>query len=198
MKAKLQKELLKKYPEFFDYLSRDQRIPVSDDPFETAAELLKQKTIVVPIQFGFEVDDGWYMLLDVLIGEIKQYLDNENENRKTEIRSKFWRKWIRYFFNISYNKKGIKKFLEWFEEKLPKGIEPMTLHLTQVKEKYGGLSFYYNGGDDTIYGMVRFAEELSYHICENCGSTTNVSQTEGWIKTLCDKCMIKYLQKNLN
>ena len=59
---------------------------------------------------------------------------------------------------------------------------------TQVKEKYGSLRFYYNGGDRLIDGMVWLAENLSYKICEDCGSTENVTQTEGWIYTRCEKC----------
>jgi hypothetical protein len=59
---------------------------------------------------------------------------------------------------------------------------------TGVKEKYGGLSFNYGGGDRLIDGMVWLAEHLSYKICENCGSTKNVTQTEGWIYTRCEIC----------
>jgi len=58
----------------------------------------------------------------------------------------------------------------------------------QVKEKFGGLRYYYHGGDDTIHGMVWLAEHMSYYICENCGTTENVGQTEGWIRVLCEKC----------
>ena len=62
---------------------------------------------------------------------------------------------------------------------------------TQVKEKYGTLRFYYNGGNDQQEGMISFAESLSGSICENCGSTEEVKQTEGWINTLCKKCLEK-------
>lgn len=62
---------------------------------------------------------------------------------------------------------------------------------TQVKEKYGGLRFYFTGGNDYIDGMVHLAESMSYHICEECGSIKEVGQTGGWIKTLCKKCAIK-------
>lgn len=64
---------------------------------------------------------------------------------------------------------------------------------TQVKEKYGGLRFYCQGGDETIDGMIWFAENLSFNICEICGNTKEVKQTEGWIKTLCINC---YNQQN--
>ena len=60
---------------------------------------------------------------------------------------------------------------------------------TQVKEKYGGLNFYYTGGDSMTDGMVWLAESMSYRTCETCGSTNNVTQTEGWIYTRCEKCI---------
>ena len=76
---------------------------------------------------------------------------------------------------------------------------------TQVKEKYGGLRFYYtilasNKEDKSrerhcgvIDGIVGFAEFLSEETCELCGSIDSVSQTKGWIKTLCKICMKKEL-----
>ena len=63
--------------------------------------------------------------------------------------------------------------------------------ITQIKEKFGGLRFYYSGGNSHISGMVWLAEHLSYATCETCGSTENVSQTKGWIKTICGKCLEK-------
>jgi hypothetical protein len=54
----------------------------------------------------------------------------------------------------------------------------------QIKEKFGGLRFYYDGGDDAIAGMVRIAEAWADHTCETCGSP-GTSGGKGWIKTLC-------------
>lgn len=59
---------------------------------------------------------------------------------------------------------------------------------TQVKEKFGTLSFYYEGGDDLIAGMVWLAEHMSGNVCEICGSIENVGSTSGWITTLCKNC----------
>jgi len=59
---------------------------------------------------------------------------------------------------------------------------------TQVKEKFGTLRFYYNGGDDDIDGMVTLAENMSANICEFCGSTVHVGKTSGWITTVCKDC----------
>ena len=70
----------------------------------------------------------------------------------------------------------------------------------QVKEKFGTLRFYYSiipveGIKYTerqygvIDGLIELAESLSAYVCEKCGSNKNVSQTEGWITTLCEDCM---------
>ena len=56
---------------------------------------------------------------------------------------------------------------------------------TQVKEKFGTLRFYYNGGDDVIDGMVRMAEFWSAVACEECGAP-GTQNSRGWIKTLCE------------
>jgi hypothetical protein len=57
--------------------------------------------------------------------------------------------------------------------------------VSQVKEKYGTLRFYYSGGDDTIDGMVSMAESISGVTCETCGDV-GISTNEGWIKVLCE------------
>lgn len=59
---------------------------------------------------------------------------------------------------------------------------------TQVKEKFGGLRFYFSGGNDEVYELVDAAEDESYKICENCGSRDGVTQSKGWIRTECEKC----------
>jgi len=54
----------------------------------------------------------------------------------------------------------------------------------QIKEKFGGLRFYYTGGDDQISGMVRMAEAWAERSCEECGAP-GTAGGQGWIKTLC-------------
>jgi len=61
----------------------------------------------------------------------------------------------------------------------------VQVKVAQIKEKFGGLRFYYDGGDDAIDGMVRMAESWAAHSCETCGAPGK-SQDGGWIKTLCD------------
>ena len=60
---------------------------------------------------------------------------------------------------------------------------------TQVKEKFGGLRFYYDGGDDVVEGLVWMAQALSHHICEECGNPGTPTKT-GWVLTTrCRGCV---------
>jgi hypothetical protein len=56
----------------------------------------------------------------------------------------------------------------------------------QVKEKFGGLRFYIDGGDDWVYGAISMAESMSYRTCEVCGAP-GVTRGTGWIRTTCDE-----------
>ena len=55
----------------------------------------------------------------------------------------------------------------------------------QVKEKFGGLRFYYEGGDDYVHGLVSMAESWADIACETCGGIGQ-RRSGGWIRTLCD------------
>ena len=57
--------------------------------------------------------------------------------------------------------------------------------VAQIKEKFGGLRFYYDGGDERIRGMVQMAESWADRSCEECGAPGQ-RRDGGWIKTLCD------------
>lgn len=63
------------------------------------------------------------------------------------------------------------------------------VEVTQIKEKYGKLRFYFNGGDTLIEGMVEFAEEVSGTICEHCGKEGTHREIRSWWTTICDKCV---------
>lgn len=60
----------------------------------------------------------------------------------------------------------------------------------QVKEKFGTLRFYYNGGDDYIDGAVMLAELLSGKICDKCGNPGKL-RDGGWVRTLCNEHAIE-------
>lgn len=59
--------------------------------------------------------------------------------------------------------------------------------IDQVKEKFGVLRFYCEGGDDTIRGMIRLAEHMSSITCEITGDHASLckkSKGLAWYKTL--------------
>lgn len=198
MKTELQDKLLKKYPQFFT-TTHEIYIGKEETGVELA-KLLNQKTLVLPIQFGFECGNGWYMLLDELMGEIQQHLENANRNRKRgNHKYKFLEKWsYNWRIRSAHNQTFKKKIGEWIEKNAPRVyLPPLTIQVDQVKEKFGGLRFYYSGGDDEISGMVGLAESLSYNICETCGNTKNIGRTKGWITTMCQECYDKHPRKDL-
>ncbi len=191
MKTELQNKLLQKYPQFFQ---SDLKIYTGEKPMkEEVQELLKQEEMVIPIQFGFECGDGWYMLLDELMGEIDNHLKNVNRNNKNKFKYQWMWKLQTYLRRKYKSKTKMYAFAEWIYEKAPrKKLPEVTIRIDQIKEKFGGLRFYYTGGDDVVDGMASLAESLSYKICEACGTTKGVGQTSGWIYTVCWDC----LQKN--
>lgn len=132
--------------------------------------------------WGFECSDGWYNILNCLCHAITEHIDNS-------IRSRDW--------TIQWNKNVNDPEYEWTafvpreERPIPDIVEQVVA--TQVKEKFGSLRFYYNGGDDYIDGLVRMAELISEHTCEVCGDKGELSSS-GWYKTLCDRHKKEYFK----
>jgi len=73
---------------------------------------------------------------------------------------------------------------EKYPELCYKPVEQVVI--TQIKEKFGGLRFYYDGGNDIISGMVTMAEAWADRTCEECGKPGK-SRSGGWVRTLCDE-----------
>ena len=61
------------------------------------------------------------------------------------------------------------------------------VQVTQIKEKFGGLRFYYSGGDDCVDSMVRLAESWAASTCEVCGDRGSLVRTGGWLRVVCEK-----------
>jgi len=93
--------------------------------------------------WGFDCDDGWYPLINLLCREIQWHIDH---NAK---------------------------------------IETTQFVASQVKEKFGTLRFYGDGGDDKIHNFIWFAESVSAITCEKCGAPGK-RRGHGWIYTACD------------
>jgi hypothetical protein len=78
---------------------------------------------------------------------------------------------------------NIQSHIDW---RVKQGQDISQVEVNQIKEKFGGLRFYYSGGDDEISGMVRMAEAWANVACEECGKPGR-SRSGGWIRTLCDE-----------
>lgn len=109
---------------------------------------------------GFAIGQGWWPIIESLCGNIQSHIKwrNETHDRLTK--------------ENPYNHP--------IPDKVPQ------VKVAQIKEKFGGLRFYYDGGDEHIRGMVSMAESWAAHTCEECGKP-GTSRSEGWIKTLCDE-----------
>ena len=77
---------------------------------------------------------------------------------------------------------NIQSHIDW-KNKQSEIVPQVTV--AQIKEKFGGLRFYYDGGDEQIRGMVQMAEAWADASCEECGAPGK-KREGGWIKTLCD------------
>jgi len=109
--------------------------------------------------WGFECSDGWYNIINALCFQIQSHIDWRNSQREALLK------------NNPYNVK--------INDEVPQVVA------VQVKEKFGTLRFYVDGGDDTTDGMIRMAEAMSAVTCEVCGSPGEC-RGGGWIRTLCD------------
>ena len=113
------------------------------------------------MSWGCEVGNGWYDIIYCLCYSIVQYEDMIKDSNN----------WSEKQFG-----EPAQKYKNYYPVKFD-----------QVKEKYGGLRVYFNGGDDYIDGLISMAETMSYKTCEACGNPGKPNDG-GWIVTLCDNC----------
>ena len=75
----------------------------------------------------------------------------------------------------------------WFNiiDALCAELKDRNVVATQVKEKFGSLRFYYDGGDEECYCLISLAERLSEVTCEVCGKPGEIDNNAGWLKCLC-------------
>lgn len=108
---------------------------------------------------GFAIGEGWWPIIEALCKQIQSHTDWTNERRA-----------------------ALKKDNQ-YNLKIPKAVQQVQVR--QIKEKLGGLRFYYDGGDPEIAGMVRMAESWAACTCETCGNK-GTRYSNGWLRTLCE------------
>ena len=109
---------------------------------------------------GFCIGAGWWPIIESLCSQIQGHIEWKNNTRKHLLKD---------------NPYG---------QEIPDEVPQVIVN--QIKEKFGGLRFYYQGGDDAINGMVRMAESWASKSCEECGKP-GAPRHGGWMKTLCDE-----------
>lgn len=153
----MRKELDEKLCQKYPLIFRDR----NEDPSKTC------------MSWGFACGDGWYNIIDRLCARIQGHTEWSHDQIK-------WaKKWNEKVNDPDHEWTAI---VERKERPVPEPVEQVVA--IQVKEKFGGLRFYYNGGDDYIKGVVDMAEEMSYVTCEECGAPGKPTKG-GWIRTLC-------------
>jgi hypothetical protein len=83
---------------------------------------------------------------------------------------------------------NIQHQVDWAQEqkeKYGRGEGCSQVVAVQIKEKFGTLRFYTNGGDERTQGMIRMAESMSAVTCEECGAPGKM-RGRSWIYTACD------------
>ena len=153
--------------------------------------------------WGFECGEGWFNILDQLMGNIQHHIDWKEKQHNWAVKYNEMAQAgksgnIKLFADLvaeEYADKptiGADYIRERCEEMIKNPLRDVPelvpqVTLDQVKEKFGTLRFYYTGGDEYIDGLVSMAESMSAVTCEECGNPG--TQTDGgWIKTICKPC----------
>ena len=144
--------------------------------------------------WGFECGDGWFQILNQLMGNIQHHIDWKVRQHEVAIKfntiaeqlkagdSTLFDEEHKDLLNRDYVEKRKQELIENPLREIPELVPQVTLD--QVKEKFGTLRFYYSGGDDYISGLVSMAESMSGVTCEECGKP-GTQTSGGWIKTVC-------------
>ena len=144
--------------------------------------------------WGFECGDGWFQILNQLMGNIQHHIDWKVRQHEVAIKfnemarqlkngdSTLFDEEYKDMINQEYKAKRKQELIDDPLREIPELVPQVTLD--QVKEKFGTLRFYYTGGDDYISGLVSMAESMSGVTCETCGKP-GTSTSGGWIKTAC-------------
>ena len=63
-----------------------------------------------------------------------------------------------------------------------------SYRIEQIKEKYGSLRWYDNGGTKKIFEIIEKYESISARTCISCGEDAEY-MTRGWICPFCSHCI---------
>lgn len=143
--------------------------------------------------WGFEVDDGWYRIIDTLCHLAQWHIDQSEESaaRNKEYNqiaeqvkagdlSKFTQR-----YSHMYPDRRDAILAEMLNEPVRSEQPVPQMVAIQVKEKFGSLRFYYRGGDLYIRALTDMAEAMSHYTCETCGNPGEIDDENDWLKCRC-------------
>lgn len=159
--------------------------------------------------WGFTCGDGWYNIINALCVAIEHHIKWKRESRvRAMLYNRRLKKAIKlndcYFLLPNWVSSNVPA-PDWainearaamtdrsFKE-VPEKIQRVIVD--QVKEKFGGMRFNYDGGDDYIAGLVQMAETMSQVTCEKCGNIGKTSHFSGLLATLCETHAAELIEK---
>lgn len=141
--------------------------------------------------YGFECDIGWYHIIENACHIMYQdYLQSEQQYNYAQSRIEKFDAYIgnRRLYDTATSKEDILKELEIskssFYSKMQEALSMMP-KVAQIKEKFGTLRFYIDGGNATSNAIAHYAELMSETTCEVCGNAGKTYYMK-WHRTLCD------------
>ena len=115
------------------------------------------------------VGKGWYSILNVLFG----LLSRDVAQAKYQLK-----------YALEHPESKYVKPIAELEANLATALDQLPV-IQQIKEKFGSLRFYVDGGTNAHHAYISFAESMSYNTCEVCGSRGE-ARNDGWTKVLCE------------
>lgn len=154
---------------------------------------------------GVWVPEGWHTIVDELCGCIQTYIKGTYLSER-----KVLSKWYYFWNTLRVSVEEFHLFLilklctrlntskfnaPWIKLKNKLNIKavrhvkyvatyPPEVKIGQIKEKFGHIRFYIDGGDSKVHGMIQFAEYLCSKTCEVSGDKGELCVRGSWFKTL--------------
>lgn len=153
------------------------------------------------------VDEGWLDIVQALCVNIQHYVDWKRSSRARDLmRRRAAKKGHAALVKWMTTHRNFDAPTDWLVQQchdiIALGAENLVItpkvnhvYVAQIKEKFGELRFYYDGGDEYVGGLVSMAETWASHTCEVCGSSGTLRHG-GWMRTLCDKHEAERQERN--
>ena len=147
------------------------------------------------------VGTGWHNILTSAFTAIQGHIDHSREQRKRNIQYNLMAEGLRVGDDPLFQEqfRAFQDDSNWLDRRREEIMcepyrvieDPCSQFVAvQIKEKFGTLRLYHDGGDDYCHGVVVMAEVMSGCTCEVCGSPGHTAG-RGWIRTLCDRCRVQ-------